>query len=90
MLGCLEYSEEFVTEFITRTGLWNDPSSNEMKLVMRPWVHLPRYKEVDALLEKHVPEAFERRRLEEYAVGIVAAIARGEYIGSVGRVRVVR
>jgi len=76
ILGCLEYSEEFAREFVTSTSLWDGPWINDRQIPRRPWLHQPRYEEIDALLAAVIPEAFGRRRLpEEYSVEMMAAIA---------------
>ncbi len=84
ILGCLEYSEEFAREFVTSTSLWDGPWINDRQIPRRPWVHQPRYQEIDALLAAVIPEAFGRRRLsEEYSVDMMAEIARaGSQLGA--------
>jgi hypothetical protein len=78
ILGCLEYSEEFAKEFLTSTSQWEGPWINDRQIPRRPWVHQPRYKEIDMLLAAVIPEAFGHRRLPaEYSVEMMAAIARG-------------
>lgn len=68
ILGCLEHGREFAQEFVRSTGGWEGaPWLNDRALPRRPWVHTPRYKEVDGLLEEAVPSALQGRRLaEEY------------------------
>ncbi len=70
VLGALEYGREFALEFIRTVRGWSKFWLNDRPLARRPWVHQPRYKEIDALLlEAFGAEAFKRRRLDvEYGL----------------------
>ena len=68
LTGCLEHGEEFAREFIQTTFLWAPYWLNERELARRPWLHQKQNVKIDRLLKEHVPEYYERRRLEsEYA-----------------------
>jgi hypothetical protein len=68
LVGCLEHGRAFAAEFVRSTEGWEGaPWLNDRVLPRRPWVHTPRYKEVDGLLEELAPAALGGRRLaEEY------------------------
>ena len=63
VLGCLEHSREFAIEFIASTKGWDGPWLDDRKIARRPWVHQPRYKEVDSLLREVIPDYFHARML---------------------------
>lgn len=72
VLGCLEFSREFAIEFICSTVGWDGPWRNDRQLPRRPWMHQPRYKEVDSLLQEVIPEQYARRMLpEEFGARLV-------------------
>lgn len=69
VLGCLDYGRAFAVEFIRTTIGWDRPWLNDRKVPRRPWLHTPRYKEVDTLLQETIPELLKNRMLPtEFAV----------------------
>lgn len=70
ILGALEHGEAFALEFLRSTARWPEYWLDDRRLARRPWVHQPRYREVDDLL-KHAlgDQVFGARRLDvEYAL----------------------
>ena len=80
LLGCLEFGEEFVKEFIQSTSGWDGPWLNDRKTGRRPWVHTPAYKVIDRCLREYLTTGLETRKLPEEFVSDVATSAQLEYI----------
>lgn len=70
VVDCLQFGEDFASEFLDSargfTGFW----INDREVPRRPWVHQPKYKEIDSICKAHPPSGntFSYRCLsEEYA-----------------------
>ncbi len=70
VVGALEHGEAFALEFIRTTAGWSRYWLNDRKLARRPWVHQPRYREIDGLLARALgAEVLALRRLSvEYGL----------------------
>ncbi len=70
VLGALEHGEGFALEFLRTTAGWSRFWLNDRKLARRPWVHQPRYQEIDVLLARALgDEVVALRRLSvEYGL----------------------
>lgn len=70
LLGALEHGESFALEFLRTTVGWSRYWLNDRKLARRPWVHQPRYREIDELLARALgDEVLGLRRLSvEYGL----------------------
>lgn len=64
--GFLEYGQEFAVEFLETTIGWSKFWINDREVSRRPWIHEPRYKHLDDLLERRPSSGntFSERKLE--------------------------
>ena len=64
LTGCLQIEQgfpdagDFASEFITSTQKWSKYWENDRVNPRRPFVTVPQYAAIDALLQKHLPELF--------------------------------
>lgn len=64
LTGCLQIEQgfpdagDFASEFITSTQKWSKYWENDRVNPRRPFVTVPQYAAIDALLQRHLPELF--------------------------------
>jgi hypothetical protein len=69
LAGCLQIEQgfpdagDFASEFITSTQKWSKYWENDRVNPRRPFVTVPQYAVIDALLQKHLPELFAEMQL---------------------------
>ena len=67
LLGCLKYGKDYAAEFLGTTSNWSKYWINDRLIPRRPWIHVPKHKEIDTLLEFNIfsKDFFKFRRLPE-------------------------
>eukprot|EP00729_Bicosta_minor_P018260 gene18260-27793_t len=77
MEGCLEMGgTAMANDFIVGTGGWSIYFLNDVHTSRRPWLHRPKYQEIDGLLRQHrsITQVDERRHPEEFAVAFLSSM----------------
>ncbi|MCH8290407.1 gamma-glutamylcyclotransferase [Candidatus Poribacteria bacterium] len=71
MNGCLEIEEEyrlaekgFAKRFIETTTCWSEHWVNDRIYPRRPFIYVPRALAIDELLDKYIPEYFDKIKIE--------------------------
>jgi len=71
ILDLLQLGEDFAAEFLDTARGFSELWINDSVLPRRPWVHLPKFKQIDNLCKSHPPSGntFSHRCLEEEYAG---------------------
>ena len=67
--GCLEQEQRFelngfAQQCLANTRYWSDHWVNDRLYPRRPFIHQPKARQIDALLNKYLPDYFSRIRIE--------------------------